>query len=67
MDKMNDKFKYAKAAAAAVAAGLAALLTALADQVVTPEEWAAIALATLIGSGIVAASPRNRAPGVPAP
>lgn len=59
---LNDKYKYAKAAAAAVAAGLAALVTALADGAVSPAEWASIALATVIGSGLVAAAPRNKYP-----
>lgn len=62
MDRLNDKYKYAKAVAAAVAAGLAALVTALADGDVSLAEWASIALATVIGSGLVAAAPRNKYP-----
>lgn len=59
---LNGKFTYAKAVAAAVAAALAALVTALTDQAVTPAEWASIALAGIIGSGLVAAAPRNKYP-----
>lgn len=59
---LNDKYKYAKAVAGAVAAGLAALATALADGAVSPEEWALIGLATVVGSGLVAAAPRNKYP-----
>lgn len=37
----------------ALVGGLTALGTALTDQVVTPAEWVAVALATIIGSGVV--------------
>lgn len=63
MDKLNGKYKYMKAVAAAVAAGLAALVTALADGALSPAEMASVALATVIGSGLVAAAPRNKYPG----
>jgi len=47
----------AKAIAATVAAalvgGLTTLGTALSDNVVTPAEWVAVALAVIVGSGIV--------------
>ena len=60
---LNDKYKYAKAVAASLAAALASLITALTDGVVTPAEWAGIVLAGLVGSGlVVAASPRNKYP-----
>lgn len=39
--------------AAAVVGGLTTLGGALTDNVVTPGEWVAIALATIVGSGIV--------------
>jgi hypothetical protein len=53
--------EYAKAIAAAVAGGLGTLGTALADGAVTPAEWVAVALATLVASGLVAVVP-NRPP-----
>lgn len=39
--------------AAAVVGGLTTLGGALTDNVVTPAEWVAVALATIVGSGIV--------------
>lgn len=50
---------YAKALAAALAGGLGALGTALADGAVTPAEWVAVALATLVASGLVARVPNK--------
>lgn len=48
----------AKAVAAAVGGalvgGLTALQSALSDELVTSQEWTTIALATIIGSGLVA-------------
>lgn len=38
----------------ALVGGLTALSTALADEVVTNQEWTTIALATIVGSGLVA-------------
>lgn len=50
----------AKAVVAAVGSalvgGLSALGVALADNVVTPGEWVAVALATIVGSGVVGAA-----------
>jgi len=37
----------------ALVGGLTALGTALVDNVITPAEWVAVALATIIGSGVV--------------
>lgn len=42
--------------ASAAVAGLGAFVTAVSDNVVTSGEWATIAIATIIGSGIVGAS-----------
>ncbi len=53
--------EYAKAVAAAVAAGLGALGTALADGAVSPAEWVAVALAALVASGLVAQVPNKPA------
>lgn len=49
----------AKAIAGGIAAGLAALGTALTDGAVSPAEWVAVASAVLAGTGIVYASPTN--------
>lgn len=38
----------------ALVGGLTALSTALADEVVTSQEWTTVALATIVGSGLVA-------------
>lgn len=50
---------YAKAVAGGLAAGLAALGTALSDGAVSPAEWVAVASAFLAGTGIVYAAPKN--------
>lgn len=52
--------KYAKAIAGAVAAGAAALVTALNDDVVTAGEWITVALALVGGLGVVYAAPKNK-------
>lgn len=59
--------RYAKAVAGGLAAGAAALTPALADNVVTPTEWVTIALAVLVGAGVVAAVPNQKPPAPPAP
>lgn len=38
----------------ALVGGLTALSTALADEVVSSQEWTTVALATIVGSGLVA-------------
>ena len=58
---LDEKYTYAKAVAASIAAALASLITALTDNAVTPAEWASIVLAGLVGSGlVVAVAPRNK-------
>ncbi|WP_053205848.1 hypothetical protein [Jiangella muralis] len=57
---MSRLAPYAKAVAGGLAAGLAALGTALTDGAVSPAEWVAVASAFLAGTGIVAAAPANR-------
>lgn len=44
--------KYAKALAAAVAAGAGALVTALADDAVSSGEWVTVGLAVLAAMGV---------------
>lgn len=57
MDKLAP---YSKAVAGAFVGGLTALATGLADGVVEPVEWVAVALATILGTGIVYAAPANK-------
>lgn len=52
---------YAKAIAGGLAGGLTAAATALVDQQVDPGEWVTIALAFLIGTGLVYAVPNRPA------
>lgn len=55
-----DKFKpISKAIAGGLVGALTALGTALIDGAVTPAEWVSVALAAIIGSGIVYAAPAN--------
>lgn len=52
---------YAKAIGGGLAAGLAALGTALADNQVTPLEWTVVAGAVLVGLGVVYTVPNRPA------
>ncbi|REE95362.1 hypothetical protein [Thermomonospora umbrina] len=52
--------KYAKAVVAALAAGGAALGTALTDDAVSTGEWVAVALAVLGALGVTYAVPNRR-------
>lgn len=53
--------EYAKAIAGAVLAGLAALATGVADNVITPAEWITVAIATITAGTAVFMIP-NRDP-----
>lgn len=53
---------YAKALAAGLISGLSALSAALASSGVSSQEWVTIALAFVIGTGIVAAVPNKTTP-----
>lgn len=50
---------YAKAVVGALVAGLTSLGTALTDGSVNASEWVSVALAFLLGLGIVYAAPKN--------
>lgn len=52
--------KYAKAIAAAIAAGLASLVIALDDNVITTREYLIAAIATLSALGVTYAVPNKR-------
>lgn len=58
LDKISE---YRKAIAAFLVPALTTLAAALADGVVTPEEWVWIAVAALGTSGVVAAVPNREA------
>lgn len=59
---MNSIAPYAKAIVAALVAGLGSLYQALdGDQVVTTQEWIAVAMTTITALGVVFAIP-NRDP-----
>ena len=58
MDRIPN---YAKAFVGALIAGLGSAQQALDDGSITTQEWVAVAVATLLGLGIVAAVP-NRKP-----
>lgn len=51
-----QKFTAAKAVVGAVAAGVVAglgsFVTAVSDNIITPGEWATIAIATIVGAGL---------------
>lgn len=51
--------EYAKAIAAGLVSGLSAAATALADGSVSAQEWVTIALAFIVGTGLVASVPDN--------
>lgn len=53
--------EYAKALVAALTAGLGALGTAWADDVITNQEWIGVAVATLAALGVVFAVPNKQA------
>lgn len=52
---------YAKAVVGGLLAGLGALGTALVDNMVSPAEWVAVAIAALGGLGLVYATPNRPA------
>lgn len=52
--------EYAKAIVAALTAGLGALGTAWADDVITNQEWIGVAVATLAALGVVFAVPNKK-------
>ncbi|HEY5986433.1 MAG TPA: hypothetical protein VIV12_08665 [Streptosporangiaceae bacterium] len=53
--------RYAKAIAAAVAAGAGALVTALADDAVSSGEWVTVGLAVLAALGVTYGVPNRSA------
>ena len=61
---MNRAHEYVKAAAGALASGLAAAGTALADGAISAQEWTVIGVAVLVGGGLVAVAPKNADPTV---
>jgi hypothetical protein len=56
MTTKPTKYSAAKAilgaVSAGVVAGLGAFVTAVSDNVITPGEWATIAIATIVGAGL---------------
>lgn len=51
---------YAKAIVSAVAAGVTALVGAMADSVIVPGEWVTVVLAVLAAAGITAVVPNAK-------
>lgn len=50
--KLGAAKAYVGAAASGIVAGLGAFVTAVSDNVVTPGEWATVAIAVIVGAGL---------------